>query len=72
MIRWNEQILTNYPQLTAEDVLAALHYASDMLNQEKVYPLTVRVMAIFLANENGPGEAVEAARQNGARRQDAR
>lgn len=37
----HEQILKNYPHLTAEDIRAALHYASDMMKQEKLYPLTV-------------------------------
>lgn len=35
-----EQILENYPQLTADDIQAALHYATEVLKQEKVYPLT--------------------------------
>jgi uncharacterized protein (DUF433 family) len=37
----HEQILKNYPHLTTEDIQAALHYASDMMKQEKLYPLTV-------------------------------
>jgi uncharacterized protein (DUF433 family) len=37
----HEQILKNYPHLTAEDIQAALRYASEMMKQEKVYPLTV-------------------------------
>jgi uncharacterized protein (DUF433 family) len=37
----HQQILKNYPHLTAEDIQAALHYASDMMKQEKRYPLTV-------------------------------
>jgi uncharacterized protein (DUF433 family) len=36
-----EQILHNYPQLTAEDLQAALHYAAEALKQEHVYPLPV-------------------------------
>ena len=40
--RWtHEQILTNYPQLTEEDIQAALHYAAEALKQEHVYPLPV-------------------------------
>lgn len=35
-----QQITTNYPQLTPDDVQAALHYASDVLKQERIYPLT--------------------------------
>ena len=31
-----EQILKNYPQLTSEDIHAALHYATDSLKQEHV------------------------------------
>lgn len=34
-----QQITANYPQLTAEDVQAALHYAGDVLKQERIYPL---------------------------------
>lgn len=37
----HEQIFGNYPQLTDEDIQAALHYASEIMKQEKVYPLTV-------------------------------
>lgn len=40
--RWtHEQILNNYPQLTEEDIQAALHYAAEALKQEHVYPLPV-------------------------------
>ncbi len=35
------QILQNYPHLTEADIQAALHYASEMMKQEKVYPLTL-------------------------------
>ena len=36
---WNEvDILTNYPSLTDDDVIACLAYARDMLSGEKVYP----------------------------------
>jgi uncharacterized protein (DUF433 family) len=34
-----EQILENYPQLAADDLLAALHYAAEILKEERVYPL---------------------------------
>ena len=34
-----EAILTNYPTLTRDDVLAALHYAADVLKLERIYPL---------------------------------
>jgi uncharacterized protein (DUF433 family) len=61
----HEQILKNYSHLTTEDIQAALHYASNMMKQEKLYPLTVWAMATFLAHENVPGDAVEAARQRG-------
>lgn len=37
----HEQILNNYPQLTEEDIQAALHYAVEVLKQEHVYPLPV-------------------------------
>lgn len=40
--RWtHEQILKNYPQLTEEDIQAALRYAAEVLKQEHVYPLPV-------------------------------
>ena len=35
----HQQILTNYPHLTAEDIQAALHYAAETVKQEHVYPL---------------------------------
>jgi uncharacterized protein (DUF433 family) len=37
----HEQILENYPQLTPDDIQAALHYAAEALRQERVYPLPV-------------------------------
>ncbi len=37
----HEQILKNYPQLTEEDIQAALYYALEVLKQEHVYPLPV-------------------------------
>jgi uncharacterized protein (DUF433 family) len=33
------QILTSYPHLTEEDIRACLAYASELLREEKVYPL---------------------------------
>ena len=37
---WTEdEILHNYPGLTHEDIVACLHYASSMLQAEKVYPV---------------------------------
>jgi len=37
---WSEaDILRNYPNLTHEDVAACLQYASEVLKNEKVYPL---------------------------------
>ena len=39
---WSEEeILGNYPGLTAEDIKACLRYASAVLHAEKVYPLKV-------------------------------
>jgi uncharacterized protein (DUF433 family) len=39
---WSEQdILTNYPRLTREDIQACLAYASERLHSERVYPLEV-------------------------------
>jgi len=37
-----EQVLQNYPTLTADDIRACLGYASDVLHAEKVYPLKTR------------------------------
>jgi len=37
-----EEILSNYPQLSSEDVQAALSYAAETLRSEKVYPLSVQ------------------------------
>jgi uncharacterized protein (DUF433 family) len=34
-----EKILKNYPQLTKEDITAVLKYATEILTEEKVYPL---------------------------------
>ncbi len=34
-----EEILSSYPQLTSEDVQAALSYAAETLRSERVYPL---------------------------------
>jgi uncharacterized protein (DUF433 family) len=34
-----EQILANYPNLTPEDIRACLAYASELLHDEKVFPL---------------------------------
>lgn len=37
---WSEaEILRNYPGLAHEDVLACLQYASEIVAQEKVYPV---------------------------------
>jgi len=35
----HEQILKNYPQLIDDDIQAALRYATEVLKQERVYPL---------------------------------
>ncbi len=34
-----EQILSEYPQLAREDVMAVLKYAAEMAKEKKVYPL---------------------------------
>ena len=36
-----EQILGNYPQLSIDDLQAALHYAAESLKRERVFPLAV-------------------------------
>jgi uncharacterized protein (DUF433 family) len=35
-----EEILENYPQLKKEDILAVLKYTTEILKEEKVYPLS--------------------------------
>ncbi len=38
---WTEaQILDSYPGLSHQDILACLHYASEALKSERVYPLS--------------------------------
>jgi uncharacterized protein (DUF433 family) len=39
-----EEILANYPQLQRDDILAALHWASEVLRAEKVYPLPAKLV----------------------------
>jgi uncharacterized protein (DUF433 family) len=40
---WNQdQILVNYPQLSRDDLLAALHYAGETLKNERVYPVRLK------------------------------
>ncbi len=37
---WGEtDILTNYPQLSTEDIRACLHYASEASRSEKLFPV---------------------------------
>jgi hypothetical protein len=57
--------LKNYPHLQEDDIQAALHYAAEAVKQEHVYPLPVWQMPKFLADENVPVEAAEAARKSG-------
>ncbi len=35
-----EEILTNYPHLTKEDIFAAIGYATELVQDERVYQLT--------------------------------
>lgn len=35
----HEQILASYPHLSEEDIRACLAYASELLREEKIYPL---------------------------------
>jgi uncharacterized protein (DUF433 family) len=37
----HDDVLRNYPQLTPDDLRAALHYAAAALKREHVYPLPV-------------------------------
>ena len=34
-----EQVLDEYPQLKREDIIAVLKYATEMIKEEKAYPL---------------------------------
>jgi uncharacterized protein (DUF433 family) len=34
-----EEILKNYPQLTQEDILAAIEYSLEVIKEEKVYSI---------------------------------
>jgi len=34
-----ERILENYPQLKKDDIIAVLKYATEILKEERVYPL---------------------------------
>jgi uncharacterized protein (DUF433 family) len=36
-----QEILSNYPRLTHEDILACVAYATEVLKSERVYPLAV-------------------------------
>jgi uncharacterized protein (DUF433 family) len=37
---WTEQeVLTAYPHLTRDDILACLGYAQDLVSSERVYPI---------------------------------
>jgi uncharacterized protein (DUF433 family) len=36
-----EEILKAYPHLKKEDILAALEYATKIIEEEKIFPLTV-------------------------------
>ena len=39
---WSKtEILQNYPGLTKEDILACLSYASEVLRDERIYPIVV-------------------------------
>jgi uncharacterized protein (DUF433 family) len=36
-----EEVIRNYPQLTLDDIQAALHYAAETMKQEHVYKISV-------------------------------
>jgi uncharacterized protein (DUF433 family) len=40
-----EKIIENYPQLTKEDILAALNYATDLLKAEHIFLIPEKVTA---------------------------
>ncbi|NIA10344.1 MAG: DUF433 domain-containing protein [Nitrospiraceae bacterium] len=40
-----EEIFESYPQIGREDILAALQYATDLLKEEHVYPISQKVIA---------------------------
>ena len=55
---WGEaEILTNYPGISHDDIIACLAYARDILSSERVFPSSAWMR--FLANENFPRAAVE-------------
>ncbi|HIM16470.1 MAG TPA: DUF433 domain-containing protein [Dehalococcoidia bacterium] len=37
----HEEILRNYPHVSAEDIAACLHYANDMVKDTKEYPVNI-------------------------------
>jgi len=40
---WSEtDILQNYPGVTKEDILACLSYASEVLHEERIYPVEAK------------------------------
>ena len=40
-----KEISKNYPQISREDILAALQYAADLLKEEHVYPISQKAIA---------------------------
>ena len=38
-----EEILKSYPHLERQDILAALEYARELVEEEKVYPITLPI-----------------------------
>ena len=40
-----EEIFESYPQIGREDILAALQYATDLLKEVHVYPISQKVIA---------------------------
>ena len=40
-----EEIFESYPQIGRGDILAALQYATDLLKEEHVYPISQKVIA---------------------------
>jgi uncharacterized protein (DUF433 family) len=37
----HEQVLSNYPQLTEDDIQAALRYVAETLKRERVHPVAM-------------------------------
>jgi len=63
-----EEIQDNYPQLTGEDIRAALAYAADVMHQDVLVSLSAQEMAMRVkVDEDLPQAAVQVLRDRGYR-----